>query len=100
MARNLPQPLAFVAFPEHGIFEKRRPMESRLQHLPCSFLESKMASTCILMAVADYFLLLYFRHTPPDYLVSIVFVQEGFFPIIGVNFWEEEFRILCFPICW
>ena len=98
--RNFPQPLAFVAFPTHGmgILEKRGPVESRLQHLPGNFLGSKMASTCILMVVADYSLLLCFRHTPPDYLISIVFVQEGFFPIIGVNFCEEEFLVLCFPI--
>ena len=101
-ARNIPQPLAFVAFPAHGmgILKKRGLVESRLQHLLGSFLGSKMASTCILMAVAEYSLLLCFRHTPLDYLISIVFVQEGFFPIIGVNFCEEEFLVLCFRIYW
>ena len=91
MARNLPQPLAFFAFSAHGmgILEKKGLVESILQHLPSSFLGSKMASTCILMAVGEYSLLLCFRHTPPDYLISIVFVKQGFFPIIGVNFFKE-----------
>ena len=101
MARNFLQPLAFVAFPAQGmgILEKRGPMKPRLQHLPGSFLGSEMASTCILMAVAEYSFLLCFRHTPSDYLISILFVQEGFFPIIGVNCFKEEFIFLCFPFC-
>ena len=102
MARNLPQPLAFVAFPAHGmgILEKREPVESRLEHLPSSFLGSKMASTRILMVLAEYSLFLCLWHTPSDYLINTVFVQEGFFTIVGVNFCEEEFLVLCFRICW
>ena len=87
-ARNLPQPLAFIAFLAHGmgILEKRGLVKSRLEHLPSSFLGSKVASTSILMAVTEDSWLLCFRHTPSDYLVSTVFVQEWFLPIIGVNF--------------
>ena len=87
MERNFPQPLAFFAFPAHGmgILEKRGPMKPIQQHLPGSFLGSEMASTCILVEVAKYSLLLCFRHTPSDYLITTVFVQEGLFPIIGEN---------------
>ena len=72
-------------------------MKSRLEHFPSSFLRSKVASTGILMAVTEDSWLLYFRHTPSDYLVSTVFVQEWFLPIIGVNFCKEEFLVLFFP---
>ena len=100
-AINFPQPLAFFSFPTHGmgILEKRGLMKPILQHLLGSFLGSEMASAFILMEVAEYSLFLCFRHTPSDYLISTVFVQEGFFPIIGVNFCKHEFLVLCFPIC-
>ena len=54
-ARNLPQPLEFVAFLAHGmgILEKVGPVKSRLEHLPSSFLGSIVASTGILMAVTE-----------------------------------------------
>ena len=102
MAINFSQPLAFVSFLAHGkgILEKRGPMKPILQHLPGNFMGSEMASTCILIAVAEYSVLLCFRHTPSDYLINTIFAQEGFFPIIGVNFCKEEFLVLCFPICW
>ena len=86
MTRDVPQSLAFVAFSAHGmgILEKGR----------------KMASTCILMEVVQYPLLFCFRHTSSYYLISIVFVQEGFFPIIGVYFCKEKLLVLCLPVSW
>ena len=100
--RDFPQSLAFVAFPAYGvgILEKRRPIKLILEHLHGSFLESKMASTCILMALAEYPLLFSLRHTSYDYLVRTIFVQEGLFPILGVNFCKEELPVLCLPVCW
>ena len=68
-------------------------MKSRLEHLSSSFLGSKVASTGILMAVTEDSWLLYFRHTPSDYLVSTVFIQEWFLPIIGSEFLQR--RISC-----
>ena len=97
-ARSLPQPLAFVAFFAHGmsILENRGLVKSRLEHLPSSLLGSKVASTSILMAVTEDSWLLCFRHTPSDYLVGIVFVQEWFLLIIGMNFCKEEFLSCAF----
>ena len=55
-----------------------------------------MASICILMAMAEYPLLFSLKHTPSDYLVSTIFVQEELFPIVGVNFYEENFLSYAF----
>ena len=50
------------------------------------------------MAVAEDPLLFLFRHTPSDDLIGTVFEQKWFLPIIGMNFGEEVFLVLCFPI--
>ena len=102
MTRDFPRSLVFVSFPAYGvgILEKRRPIKSRLYHLHGSFMGSKMTSTCILMAMAEYPLLFSLRYTSSYYLVNTVFVQEGLFPIVGVNFCEEELHVLCLLVCW
>ena len=41
-----------------------------------------------------------FRHTPSDNLVGVVFEQKLLLPIIGMNFGEEVFLVLCFLINW
>ena len=52
------------------------------------------------MAVVEDPLLFLFKHTPYDYLVGIIFEQKWFLLIIGMNFGEEVFLVLCFPINW
>ena len=55
-----------------------------------------MTSTFILMAVIEYPLLFFFRHIFYDYVISTIFVQEGLFPIIGVNFTKKNFQSYAF----
>ena len=52
------------------------------------------------MAVVENPLLFLFRYTPFDDLICTVFEQKCFLPIIGMNFGEELFLVLCFPINW
>ena len=100
--RDFSQPLAFVSLFAHGIgiFKQRRPIKTCLQHLHYCFLGSKMTSTGLVMAVAEYPFLFSFWHTISDYLISTIFEQIWFFPIVGVDFCMEELLVLCFPLCW
>ena len=59
-----------------------------------------MASTGSVMEVAEYPWLFSFRHTRSDYLISTIFEQIGFFPIVGVDFCMEELLVMCFTLCW
>ena len=100
--RDFSQPLAFFALFAHGIgiLKQRRPIKTCMQHLHCHFMGSEMTSTCTIMAVGEYPFLFSFRHTLPDYLISTVFEQIGFFLIVGVDFCMEELFVLYFPLCW
>ena len=75
--RYFPKSLAFVAFSAYfvGILQKRRPIEPRLEHLHGGLLGSKMTSTCILIAVTEYSLLFFLRHTSSNYLISTIFAR-------------------------
>ena len=52
------------------------------------------------MEVDEDPLLFLFRHTPSDDLVGTVFEQKWLLPIIGMDFGEEVFLVMCFPIDW
>ena len=55
-----------------------------------------MASTCILMKRAEYPLLFSLRDAYFDYLISTIFLQEGIFPIVEVNFAKKNFLSYAF----
>ena len=100
--RDFSQPLAFVSLFAHGIgiLKQRRPIKTCLQHLHCCFLGSEMTSTSIVMAVAEYPFFFSFWNALSDYLISTIFEQIGFFPIVGVDFCMKGLLVLCFPFCW
>ena len=50
------------------------------------------------MALAEDPLLFLFRRTPSDDLVGALFEQKWLIPIIGMNFVQEVFLVMCFPI--
>ena len=101
-ARQLPESLASITHSAHLVcfLKQGGPVETRLQHLHCCFLRSKVTTTGTLVVVAQNPLLFFLRHTFPDYLICTVFEQEGLFPIIGVDFRKEILHILFFPIRW
>ena len=75
MASKLPKSLASITTSAHSmsIFEEGRPLETLLQHLRSCLLRGKMTSIGIFMAVTENPLLFFFRHTPSNDLISIVF---------------------------
>ena len=101
-ARQFPESLASITLTTHLVcfFKQGRPLETRLQHLHCCLLGSKVTTIGTLVAVAHNPLLFFFRYTFPDYLIYIVLKQQGLFPIIGMDLRKEIFLILFFPIRW
>ena len=101
-ARQFPESLASITHTSHLVcfFKQGRPVETRLQHLYCCLLGSKVTTTGILVAVAQNSLLFFLRYTLPDYMICTVFKQEGLFPIIGVDLRKEILPIPFFPIRW
>ena len=100
--RKLPESLASIATSAHivSILKEGRPVEPRLEHLHRCLLQSEMTSTGIFVAVIENPLLLFFRYTPSNDLVCTVFEHKWLLPIIGINFGEEVFLILCLPFSW
>ena len=100
--RQFPESLASITYTAHLVcfFKQGRPVETRLQHLHCCLLGSKMTTTGTLVGVAQNSLLFLLRHTLPDYLICTLFEQEGLLSIIGMDLRKEILPILFFPdIC-
>ena len=69
-----PKPLASIITLAYGvgIFEKWWPTDTQLQRPHGCLLRSKVASTCIFMAMTENPLLLFFRNTFPYYLIDTI----------------------------
>ena len=50
------------------------------------------------MVVTENSLLLFYEHTLSNDLICIIFEEERLLPIIGVNFCEEIFLVLCLSV--
>ena len=98
--RQFLESLASITHSTHLVcfFKQGRPVETRLQHLHCRLLGSKVATTGTLVAVAQNSLLFFLRHTLSDYLICTIFKQEGLFPIIGMDVLQKVLPIPFFPI--